>query len=158
MSFILDYCFLGKFTQYMYTCQNPSKIFTAGFLMDKPEFCRRNAKPALLSLTFPMERATESVEWHLILLPLLVSSVCVFRSLRWKNIRIFTDIKIQSLIPSSVLFLLVQNLAVISELPRRSISNETQESEGHRSGAPNISQGALWLFLSHIQLFLSSYI
>lgn len=48
MSFILDYCFLGKFTQYMHTSQNPSKIFTAGFLMDKPEFCRRNAKPALL--------------------------------------------------------------------------------------------------------------
>lgn len=117
MSFILDYCFLGKFTQYVCTSQNPSKIFTAGFLMDKPEFCRRNAKPALLSLMFTMG-ATESVEWHLILLPLLVSSVCVFRSLRWKNIRIFTDIKIQSLISSSVLFLLVQNLAVISESSR----------------------------------------
>lgn len=114
MFFILDYYFLGKFTQYVYTSQNPSKIFTAYFLMDKPEFCRRNAKPALLSIMFTMERATESVKWHLILLPLLVSSVWVFRSLRWKNIRIFTDTKIQSLLASSVLFLLVQNLAVIS--------------------------------------------
>lgn len=114
MFFILDYYFLGKFPQYVYTSQNPSKIFTAYFLMDKPEFCRRNAKPALLFIMFTMERATESVKWHLILLPLLVSSVWVFRSLRWKNIRIFTDTKIQSLIASSVLFLLVRNLAVIS--------------------------------------------
>lgn len=129
MSFILDYCFLGKFTQYMYTSQNPSKIFTAGFLMDKPEFCRMNAKPALLSLMFTMERATESVEWHLILLPLLVSSVCVFRSLRWKNIRIFTDVKFQSLIPSSILFLLVQNLAVISESSRGDLFPVKHESQ-----------------------------
>lgn len=157
MSFILDYCFLGKFTHLCILLKIPVRFL-------QPVFWWTNqiSVEGMLNLPyflFTMERATESVKWHLILLPLLVSSVWVFRSLRWKNIRIFTDIKIQSLIASSVLFLLVQNLVVISESSLGDLfPSETQESEGHHSGALNISQNHLWLFLSYIKLFLSSYI
>lgn len=160
MSCSLDYCFLGKFTQCMYTSQNPSKVFTTSVsdrqtgiiegMLNVPSFISWARWRGLL------------IQWSGISFFSLCSCLASgFSHHHWdgKTIRIFTDIKVQSPIASSVPFLLVQDLAVISESFLGDLfPSETWESEGPHSGAPNHSQCDLWLFLSDIKLFLSSYI